>query len=148
MNEKLQTRAFEHVAPILQAGERPIAASRAMVGKFGSGRLGTIAKHGLVLDGAGGAMAAIVAAAGKQFVVVTDRRVIFLGQTLLGGPGKKVIGEVPRDQVAVAEVKLAMVSQIQLAFGTEGHGVALTFPRSDKKNAEALAQALQPAQVG
>lgn len=145
MQQKLQTRAFDQVAPILQAGEQPITATRAMVGKLGAGRLGTVARHGLVLEGAGAALGAVLVSSAKQFIVVTDRRVIFLSQTLLGGPGKKIIGEVSRDQVALAEVKLAMVSQLQLAFGTAGDGVSLTFPRSDKKNAEALAQALQPA---
>jgi hypothetical protein len=72
-------------------------------------------------------------------------RLIFLAQTLLGGAGKKVIGEVPRDQIALAETKFATVSLVRIAFGAAGDGVALTFPRVDKKNAEALAAALQPA---
>jgi hypothetical protein len=141
MQEKLQTRAFEQVAPILQPGEQPLAATRAMVGKFGSGRLGAVVKQGLILDGAG-LVGAALSSVKKQFVVVTDRRLIFLSQTLLGGPGKKVIGEVPREQASLAEVKMGTVSLVRIAFGTAGDGVALTFPRVDKKNAEALAAAL------
>jgi hypothetical protein len=68
---------------------------------------------------------------------------IFLAQTFLGGPGKKVLGEVPREQISLAEAKLGMVSQLRVAFGTAGDGVAFTFPRVDKKNAESLAAALQ-----
>jgi hypothetical protein len=70
---------------------------------------------------------------------------IFLSQTFLGGPGKKVLGEVPREQVSLAEAKTGVVSLLRVAFGAGGDGVALTFPRVDKKNAESLAAALQPA---
>jgi hypothetical protein len=147
MQEKLQTRAFEIVAPALQPGEQPVTATRAMVGKFSSGRLGTVVKQGLVLDGMGSIGAAIAAANAKQFVVVTDRRLIFLPQTFMGGPGKKIIGEVSREQISVAEVKMATVSLVRIAFGDQGDGVALTFPRQDKKNAEALAAALGGAPV-
>jgi hypothetical protein len=147
MQEKLQTRAFEIVAPALQPGEEPVMATRAMVGKFSSGRLGTVVKQGLVLDGIGSVGAAIAAANSKQFVVVTNRRLIFLPQTFLGGPGKKIIGEVPREQATLAEVKKGIVTLIRIAFGDQGDGVALTFPRQDKKNAEALAAALGGAPV-
>ena len=147
MQEKLQTRAFEIVAPALQPGEQPVTATRAMVGKFSSGRLGTVVKQGLVLDGMGSIGAAIAAANAKQFVVVTDRRLIFLPQTFMGGPGKKIIGEVSREQISVAEVKMATVSLVRIAFGDQGDGVALTFPRQDKKNAEELAAALGGAPV-
>ena len=147
MQEKLQTRAFEIVAPALQPGEQPVTATRAMVGKFSSGRLGTVVKQGLVLDGMGSIGAAIAAANAKQFVVVTDRRLIFLPQTFMGGPGKKIIGEVSREQISVAEVKMATVSLVRIAFGDQGDGVALTFPRQDKKNAAALAAALGGAPV-
>ena len=141
MQQKLQTRAFEQVAPILQPGEQPVTATRAAVGKFSSGRLGAVVSQALILEGAG-ALGAALASTGKQFVVLTDRRMIFLSQTFLGAPGKKVLGEVPRDQVSLAEVKMGMVSLLRIAFGTSGDGVALTFPRTDKKNAEQLAAAL------
>jgi hypothetical protein len=42
---------------------------------------------------------------------------------------------------------MGIVSLLRLAFGTSGDGVALTFPRLDKKNAESLAEALQGAPV-
>ena len=141
MQEKLQTRAFEQVAPMLQPGERPVAATRAVVGKFNSGRIAAAAKQSLT-QGGGLVGAALGGSTGKQFLVVTDRRLIFLSQTFMGGPGKKVIGEVPREQVSLAEVKMGIVSLVRIAFGTEGDGVALTFPRVDKRNAEALAAAL------
>jgi hypothetical protein len=146
MNEKLQTRAFESVDPVLRTGEKPLAAARAMVGKFSSGRLGAVVKQGLVLDGAGALGAALIKNK-KQFVVVTDRRIIFLPQTILGGPGKQVLGEVSREQATLAEVKMGVVSLVRIAFGDQGDGVALTFPRMDKKNAEALAGALGGAPV-
>jgi hypothetical protein len=78
----------------------------------------------------------------KQFVVLTDRRLIFLTQTFLGGPGKKVLGEVPREQVTLAETKSGVVTLLRVSFGSTGDGVALTFPRVDKKNAASLATAL------
>jgi hypothetical protein len=83
----------------------------------------------------------------RQFVVLTNRRLIFLPQTFLGGPGKRVIGEVPGEQVWLAEAKMGLVSLLRVAFGTAGDGIALTFPRSDKKSAVALAAALPKAPV-
>ena len=143
MQQKLQTRAFEQVAPLLQPGEQPVAATRAMVGKFSASRFGAVVTNG----GAGSLLGAALTANRKQFVVLTNHRIIFLSQTFMGGPGKKVIGEVPRAQVSLAETKLGIVSLLRLAFGTEGDGVALTFPRVDKKNAEAFADGLQRTAV-
>jgi len=144
VQEKLQTRAFGIVAASLQEGEQPIVAARAVVGKFGASRIGTLARQSAVVVGVGAVGAAVAATGGKQFVVVTDRRVIFLNQTFMGGPGQKVIGEISRDQVSLAEAKFGTMSLLRLAF-TEGDGVSLTFPRIDKKNAEQLAAVLTPA---
>jgi hypothetical protein len=147
MQEKLQNRAFEQVAGMLQPGERPIVGARAMVGKFGSSRLGAVVKQAVLVEAGGALGAAIASGSSKQFFVLTDRRMIFLSQTFLGGPGKKVIGEVPRAAISVAEVKMATVSLVRLAFGAAGDGIALTFPRVDKKNAQQLAEALQQSPV-
>ena len=141
MQQKLETRAFANVAPILQAGEQPLVGTRAMVGKFASGRLGAVARQSLIQVG-GGAMGAALARNRKQFVVLTDRRLIFLTQTFLGGPGKKVLGEVAREDLALAETKSGVMTLLRVSFGSAGDGVALTFPRVDKKNAESLAAAL------
>ncbi|MEU1585205.1 hypothetical protein [Micromonospora sp. NPDC005710] len=141
MNEKLQARAFERVASILKPGEQPVNATRAMVGAFSASRLGTAVTQGLIQAAAGTTGAALTRTK-KQFVVLTDQRLIFLPQTFLGGPGTGVLGEVPREHVALAEAKIGLVSLLRLAFGGAGDGVSLTFPRVDKKNAEALAAAL------
>jgi hypothetical protein len=146
MNQKLETRAFERVAQIMQPGEQPVTASRVVVGKFSSGRLGAVVSQAALLNG-GGMVGSALAMDKKQFIVVTNQRVIFLAQTILGGPASKILGEVPRDQVSLAEAKVGFVSLLRLAFGTSGDGVALTFPRSDKKNAEALQAALEPTPV-
>ncbi|WP_433553131.1 hypothetical protein ACQP08_07295 [Micromonospora zamorensis] len=143
MNQKLQARAFERVAPILKPGERPVTATRAMVGSFSASRLGTALTQGLI-QAAAGATGAALARTKKQFIVLTDQRLIFLPQTFLGGPGTGVLGEVPREHVALAEAKMGLVSLLRLAFGGAGDGVSLTFPRVDRKNAEALAAALAP----
>jgi len=146
VQQKLQSRAFENVAPILQSGEQPVVAARAMVGKFTASRLGAVVSQGLIMEGAG-ALGAAIATTRKQFVVLTNRRLIFLPQTFLGGPGKKILGEVPRASVSLAEVKMGVVSLLRLSFGADGDGVALTFPRVDKKNAESLAEALRQAPI-
>ena len=144
MRQALQTRAFERVASVLEAGEQPVVAARAMVGGFSTGRFATAVKQGTALSGHGSAGAEIRAAQSKQFVVLTDRRVIFLPQTFLGGPGKKILGELPRAQVSLAEADMGFMSVLRLALA-EGDGLSLTFPKQDKKNAEALAAALQQA---
>ncbi|GHJ43374.1 hypothetical protein Cs7R123_07160 [Catellatospora sp. TT07R-123] len=142
MQQKLQTRAFERVAPFLQAGEQPVAASRTTVGKYSSGRFGAVVSQAMLVEGVGVVGAALIANR-RQFVVVTSHRLIFLSQTFFGGPGKKVLGQVDRADASLAEVKMGIVSLLRIAFGSAGDGVALTFPRVDKKNAEALAAALQ-----
>jgi hypothetical protein len=147
MNQKLQTRAFERVAHILAPGEVAVLASRAMVGKFTSGRFGAVAKEGLLNAGVGSVATRRLLQAKKQFIIVTNRRLIFIPQGFLGRPGKEILSDVPREIVSVAEVKTGIVSLVRIAFGTQGEGLALTFPRVDKKNAEALAQTLQQAPV-
>ncbi|GAA0234212.1 hypothetical protein [Cryptosporangium japonicum] len=142
MREALQTKAFQIVAPVLQPGEQPVAAVRTNVGKFTDSRAGTVLKKGLVMEGVGGVGAAVLMARKEQFVVLTDRRLIFLQQTMLGGPGKKVLGEVPRHHVSLVEAQIGLFTLLRLAFGNQGDGVALTFPRQDKRNAVALAEAL------
>lgn len=144
MQEKLQTRAFERVAPVLQPGEQTIVATRVSVGRFASGRLGAVVSQGLAMEAMGAVGAALVSNR-RQFIVVTDRRLIFLNQSFMGGPGAKILGEVPIGQVSLAEAKIGLVSLIRIAFGAAGDGVALTFPRVDKRNAEALAAALSSA---
>lgn len=143
MQKKLEDRAFEQVAPILHHGEQPLVATRALVGKFTGSRLGAIASQTLVMEGGGALLGSVLTRHRKQFVVLTSYRLIFMTQTFMGGPGKTFLGEVPRPQVGLAEVKMGIVSLVRVAFGNRGDGVALTFPRSDKKNAEALATALQ-----
>ena len=148
MRQKLQTRAFEQVQPLLADGEWPITATRALVGSFLSGRFGAVVTQAIVLEGGGPLLGAALVASRKQFVVVTNRRLIFLTQTFLGGPGGKVLGAVAREQVSLAEVRWGVVSLLRIAFGVTGDGVALTFPRVDRKNAQALADALQRTPVG
>ncbi len=147
MQEKLQTRAFGRVESILQPGEQPITATRVTVGKFASGRFGSAVTQALVMEGFGGMGSAALLSARRQFVVLTNQRMIFLSQTFMGGPGSTVLGSVPSDQVSLTESKIGVVSLLRIAFGTSGDGVALTFPRVDKRNAEALAAALRPTPV-
>jgi hypothetical protein len=131
---------------MLRPGEQPVAATRAIVGKFSSGRLGAIGSQVLMQQG-GAIGGALASGKKKQFMVLTNRRLIFLSQAFMGGPGNKVLGEVPREQVSLAEAKMGVVSLLRLAFGAEGDGVALTFPRLDRKSAEAFAAALRQASV-
>lgn len=147
MQQKLQTRAFERVAGMLHPGEQPLAAARAMVGGFSSGRFSAVLNNAMAME-LGGALGASLLSTRKQFIVVTNYRLIFMPQTILGGPGKKILGEVPRAYAALAEVKMGYVSLVRIAFGGQGDGIALTFPRTDKKNAAALAAVLSGATTG
>jgi hypothetical protein len=140
VQQKLVDRAFEIIAPMLQPGEQPVTATRAVVGAFSSSRLGTVISQSVAGQGLTGAA---LNAHRKQFVVLTDRRLIFLSQTFMGGPGKTVHGAVPREQFSLAEAKIGVVSVVRIAFGTAGDGVALTFPLVDKKSAAALAEGLR-----
>jgi len=102
--------------------------------------------QGVIVGGGGAVASQVLSASKKQFIVVTDRRVMFLPQTFLGGPGKNVIGELPRAEVTLAEAKIGMVSVLRLAFA-QGEGVSLTFPLADKRNAQELADALSPGVI-
>ena len=108
-------------------------------------RLGTAVRQGVAAQG--GVLGAAAAANRNQYAVLTTHRMIFLTQGLLGGPGKKVLGEVPRQLVSLAEAQIGFMSLLRISFGTAGDGISLTFPRADKKNAEQLAAALQGATV-
>jgi hypothetical protein len=142
MQLKLQTRTLQRVE--LAPGEEPIVAARAIVSKFSSSRMGAVLSR-TVTRQAGGLGAALTSTR-SRYLVLTNRRLVFLAQTFMGGPGRKVIGEVPRDQISLAEAKMGVASLLRIAFGNQGDGVALTFPRVDKKNAEAFAEGLGGAQ--
>lgn len=142
MRKKFGEKAFAVAAGHLAPGEQPRVAARAMVGALDAGRLGTAVTRGAV-PGLSGAVADVVLnTTGKQVVVVTDRRVLFLSQTFWGGAGGELLGSVPRELVSLAEAKFGAVSVLRLAFGPGG-GVSLTFPRVDKSSAEALAAELR-----
>jgi hypothetical protein len=79
---------------------------------------------------------------GRQVVVVTDQRVLFLSQTAWGGPGAELLRIVPRDLLSLADSKFGLVSILRLAFAS-GDGVSLTFARIDKSSAVALAAELR-----
>jgi len=137
------------VAPLLQPDERPITATRALAGSFTASRLGTTVAQGLKTQ-AGAALvgAVLTSSTSKQFIVVTTDRLIFLPQTFLGGPATEVLGEIPRDKVTLVEAKIGVVSLLRIGFGDGGDGLSLTFPRIDKKNAQALADALREKPAG
>ncbi|WP_433303765.1 hypothetical protein ACQP2F_12960 [Actinoplanes sp. CA-030573] len=142
MSRKFQEKAFAVAAAHLSPGEAPRVAARAMAGALDAGRLGTAVTRGVV-PGVSGAVADVVlATTGKQVVVVTDRRVLFLSQTFWGGAGDRLLGSVRRELVSLAEAKFGAVSVLRLAFGPGG-GVSLTFPRIDRSSAEALAAELR-----
>jgi hypothetical protein len=140
----MQQKVPATIAAHLAEGEQMITGTRALAGAFDASRLGTIAVASLKNQGLVGHA---LSRSKKQFVVVTDRRVLFLNQTFLnGGPGKNLLAELPRAEVTLAEAKLGTVSILRLAFGADGDGISLTFPLVDKKKATALAEALkQPA---
>jgi len=143
MSQRLQTKAFAAVAKHLSPAEQPRVAARALVGAFDASRFGTIVSRGVVPGVSGAVTDAVLNTTGKQVLVVTDQRVLFLSQTFWGGPGAELLTIVPRDLLTLVESKFGTVSVLRLAFAS-GTGVSLTFPRIDKSSAMALAAELQP----
>jgi len=72
------------------------------------------------------------------------RRITDRPEALAAGPGKQILGELPRAQVSLAEADLGFMSVLRLALA-DGDGLSLTFPKQDKNAAEALAAALPAA---
>jgi hypothetical protein len=112
-----------------------------MVGKFSSGRLAALAAG--TFAASGGALGAAFATNRPQFVVLTNRRLVFLAQTMMGGPAKKVVGEVPVGQFTLAEFQPGGMPVVRIAFVAAGDGVALTFGALYKSEAHGLVTALQ-----
>jgi hypothetical protein len=150
VKESLQNRAFERIAASSEPGETPIMATRAVVGSLKSGRLGALASGsgGLIGGAIAGALQGALSVSGPHYVVLTNRRLVFVTQTaFLGRPGKKIAGSVPVGQFSLNEYKPGGMPVVRIAFGQEGQGVSLTFGAIFKKEARALVDALGGAPV-
>lgn len=146
MSNRLQTASFAAVEQYLLPGEQPRVAARAVVGTLDASRLGTAVSRGIVPGLSGAITDAVLNSTGKQVVVVTDQRVLFLSQNFWGGPGKQLLSVVPREMLSLKEAKFGVVSVLRLPF-TSGSGASLTFPLADRASAKALAEELGTAAV-
>jgi hypothetical protein len=143
VSQRLQAKAFAAVATYLSAAEQPRVAARAMVGLLHASRFGTAVSRGLVPGVSDAVTDAALNSIGRQVVVVTDLRVLFLPQNFWGGPSAELLTIVPRELLTLAGSKFGFVSILRLVFASGG-GVSLTFPRIDKRSAMSLAAELRP----
>jgi hypothetical protein len=75
-----------------------------------------------------------------QYVILTNRRLVFLKQTFLGGPSNMVHGEVPVAQLSLAG---STSNVVRIAFGADGDGVELRFGLIFEREARELVAALE-----
>jgi hypothetical protein len=140
MTKRFQSQSAAVVAQYLLPGEEFRVGARAVVGALDASRLGTAVSRGIVPGVAGAVTDQVLKTTGKQVVVVTDQRVLFLSQTFWGGPGDQLLSIVPRDLLSLSEAKFGVVSVLRLAFAVGG--VSLTFPLIDRATAKVLATEL------
>lgn len=142
MNSKRRQRLLDNVGPLLEADERVEVTALGTVGSVSAGRkIATAAVVGVLT---GGTVMALVTAK-PMYMVVTDRRILFVEQNPTGGPGKKVLMTVHRGGVSVSAPKKGMFGLtmvVELAIAGEEKGLKITFPHASKREGREFIAAL------
>jgi hypothetical protein len=80
------------------------------------------------------------------YVLLTGERLLLLEpHWLTSRPTAKVVGDIPRPLLSVADVKRAVMTSVTLSIGGEGKGLLLRYPALDKEGAESLLKAFEVA---
>jgi hypothetical protein len=128
--EKIKQQFTEAQAAALEPGEQVQAASL------------TTSGPSPWLAGAFGALIMLLAGMRYYYVIVTDRRVIFMKASMWTGRPKGVAWSDPRDQVQVRDVNVAKVWSRLRYRRPEGKEIRLNFHMFWKDEFKALATAL------
>ncbi|MFI7606050.1 hypothetical protein ACIBTV_13085 [Micromonospora sp. NPDC049366] len=140
--EKARQRLIATASPILQEGERVEVASVAIVGSVSTSDQVAMGVATAVLSG--GLFTAFSVAV-KQYVLLTDRRLLFFAMNqVTGRPTRNVLGEVPRSILRASDVRGRLTRVVVLTADGEAADLKLRFPLPARRDAEALAAALTP----
>ncbi|MEV4433673.1 hypothetical protein [Streptomyces sp. NPDC049555] len=138
LTARRQQQAYETAFPLLFPGERVELITFAAVGKVSVRR--QVATAALVGIATAGFMTMAVRPR-KAYIVLTDRRLLFLdGETMSGKPGKFMM-EMPRPYVSASAPKkgmfgLTMVAELSLAGADKG--LRLTFAATHREEGQYL----------
>ncbi|GGM33174.1 hypothetical protein GCM10011608_17080 [Micromonospora sonchi] len=145
--EKARQRLIDTASPLLQEGERVEVASVAIVGSVSTKNQVVSGVATAVLSG--GLFTAFSVAL-KQYVLLTDRRLLFFEMNqLTGRPTQNVLGELPRSVLRASDVHGRLTRVVVLTADGEATNLKLRFPWPARHDAEALAAALAaPARTG
>lgn len=137
---KIKQRVVEVATPFLQAGERVEVASQVMVGTVPVGAMAAVAVATAVVSG--GAMTAVFVTA-KQFIVLTDRRLLFFEMNqYTARPMPKLLGELPRAALSAGAVKGRMTRAFVLTIAGQKRALKLRFPLPLRHDGDSIAQSL------
>jgi hypothetical protein len=144
--DKAKARLIEVASQFLQGGETIEVATYVIVGSLaGASTQGGLV--GALVSSAANAGNSTKVASGKQYVVVTDRRLFFLGMNqFTGRPEAKVTAEVSRAGLATTNVKRGMfVTKMLVTPAGADRGIRLQFPLPSKADALVIAKSLTAA---
>lgn len=147
MRQKLHDALITTATPLLNPGEVPAATGRARVGQISLARNAALAAASMLLSGGTMGMYAVNNA---YYVLLTSERLLLLEpHWITSRPTAKVVGDIPRPFLSVADVKRGVMTSVTLSIGGEGKGLLLKYPTLDKEGAESLLEALgvAPSQV-
>ncbi|MFG2042049.1 hypothetical protein [Dactylosporangium sp. NPDC048998] len=141
MRQKLHDMTATVATPLFGPGERAEATGRARVGKVSVARNAALAAASLLLSGG---TVGVYQQKKAFYVLLTNQRLLLLeAHWLTGRPTAKIVGEMPRHALSIAEVKRGITATVTLAIGGEGHGLRLSYPALDKEGADNLLRAFQ-----
>ncbi|MGR6319621.1 hypothetical protein Q2K19_27800 [Micromonospora soli] len=140
MRQKLHDALIRTATPLLNPGETPAATGRARLGQVSLARNAALAAASTVLSG--------VNLNNAYYVLLTNQRLLLLEpHWLTSRPTAKVVGNIPRPLLSVADVKRAVMTSVTLSIGGEGKKLLLKYPSLDKEGAESLLKALEASGV-
>jgi hypothetical protein len=141
VRQKLHDMAVTNSAPIMGPGEAVQATGRARVGKANIARNVAMMAASAILSGGAGVM---YTQKKSFYIVLTNQRLLIIEPHWLSGrPTAKVVAEVPRQALTVAEAKRGVMATVTLGIGGDGQGLRLSYPAMDKEGADNLLRALQ-----
>ncbi|MER7008534.1 hypothetical protein ABT297_36555 [Dactylosporangium sp. NPDC000555] len=141
MRQKLHDMAVTVATPLFGPGERAEATGRARVGRVSLARNAALAAASLLLSGG---TVGMYQQKKSFYILLTNQRLLVLEpHWLTGRPTTQIVGEVPRQALAIAEAKRGFMATVTLAIAGEGQGLRLSYPAMDKEGADNLLRALQ-----
>jgi hypothetical protein len=135
MRRRLHEKLRATVAPVLVAGESIEATGRARVGRASLGENLSLGAASAILSG-GDSEKSVHGT--DVFIVLTERRILVLGaHWLTFGPTRNVVESLSRP-VGVTNVQRGFMTSFVVSSAEKPGGLRLSFPRTERRDAEAM----------